>query len=127
MWKFTKLSYGIAEAGRQWERTCEQWMSSINLRSVTGTGKVFTGRNVNGDLILVIAKTVDDLFITGTQEAITEFIRQLKGRFEVGSTQVGKKLQFKWCEMSVSETGSVKFSMEEYCKRLKLMEISLSN
>lgn len=87
-------------------------MSSINLCIVTGSGKVFTGINVSGDLILVISKTVDDFFIKGTSEAISEFIRQLKGRFEVGSKQVGNKLQFNGFEMSASETESEIFSME---------------
>ena len=59
LWKLRKLPYGIADAGRQWQKTVESWMlEQSGFERVLGITQLFVKRNEYGDIELLVAKVL---------------------------------------------------------------------
>lgn len=123
-WQLTKLTYGIKEAGRQWLKVCEEWMTRINLNNVKGAGKMFTETTKEGKLIILIAKTFEYFLITWITEAIDEFLNQLRKRFKVVHGQRGSSSKFNGCELNKNEDGYGLMYMEKYLERFTPVKLS---
>lgn len=127
LWKLTKLPYGIVEAGRQWQKTVEDWMlTDVGLTRLFGIIQLFIRRNRHDKIVLIIAKVTDDILIGGHSGYIREFITRLQARFIVGKVVVGNTFIFNGCEIEASKLGNVTLSMKNYLDRVKPIPLSRS-
>lgn len=125
LWKLLKLAYGIVEAGRQWLTTIETWMTEdAGVERVFAVSQLFVKRNETNKIILLIAKVTDDFLASGTIEDIKQFMNKLCASFEVGKIRSGQDFHFNGCEVTFDSHGSVTFSMDNYIRRLKPVQIS---
>ena len=125
LWKLLKLSYGIVEAGRQWQKVVEQWMlSEGGLERLFGMSQLYVKCTHDKKICLIVAKVTDDFLPGGSVEAIKEFIEILGKRFMLGKTVIDERLYFDGGEISQDAQGSVTFSMLRYMDRLKPLSIS---
>ena len=119
LWKLTKLPYGIVEAGRQWQKTIEAWMLGPGkLERVFGIGQLFVRRNIQGKIIMLVAKVTDDFIIGGTIEDIENIIQAMNERFNVGKTIINQPFFFDGREIRQEPDGSNIMSMMRYLERV---------
>lgn len=81
-------------------------MRRINLKNVQGAGQLFTEKDKYGKLIIIIAKTVDELYMAGTSEAIDVLLKKMKDILEVGKIQKGSPMTFNGCEFTIDDEGT---------------------
>lgn len=125
LWRLTKLPYGIVEAGRQWQKTIERWMLSAGgLETVFGLSQLFLQRDINGNIILLVAKVTDDFLIGGSVADITRFIERMKNEFQVGKTLIDTSFLFDRCEIEQDAIGNITMTMKRYVERLKPIPMS---
>lgn len=94
------------------------------MRNVKGAGHIFEIREANGNLIILIGKTVDEFFISVRDDAASELIQKLQASFEVDKVQIGSKITFNGCTMTISNDGLAEIYMKEYISRLKPVTLS---
>ena len=125
LWKLTKLPYGIVEAGRQWQKTVEDWMlTDGGLKRVFGLSQLFIRRDKQDRIVLLIAKVTDDFLAAGKLDYIHEFMDRLQKRFTVGKIVIDKRFHFNGCEIEQDRLGNIRMSMTRYLDRLRPITIS---
>ena len=127
LWKLRKLPYGIADAGRQWQKTVETWMlEHAGVERVFGLSQLFVKRDTKGKVILLIAKVTDDFLLGGSTENMRQFTAMLAKRFEVGKVIIDDKIHFDGSEIEQAKEGDITMSMKRYVERLKPIDMSRS-
>lgn len=125
LWKLTKLPYGIVEAGRQWQKTVEDWMlSDGGLQRAFGLSQLFIRRNKRDEITLMVAKVTDDFLVAGKLEYIHEFMDRLQQRFTVGKVVVDERFHFNGCEIEQDQSGNIRMSMIRYLDRLRPINVT---
>ena len=125
LWKLRKLPYGIADAGRKWQRTVETWMiEQAGMERVHGISQLFIRRDTSGNVQLLIAKVTDDFLLGGTHASMKHFTELLKQRFDVGKVIIDDKIHFDGCEIAQDDVGNITLSMTRYLERLIPIELS---
>ncbi len=121
IWKLLKLPYGIAEAGRQWQTTCEAWLlsKSVGFTRVEGVTQLFVLRHQNGNVRMLCAKVTDDFLFSGCMADLMWFDDTIRKRFKVGKTILNGKMNFNGAVVSQDESGDISLSMEAYMARVK--------
>lgn len=113
------------EAGRQWQKTVEDWMlSSGGLKRVFGLSQLFLRRNRNGEIVLMVAKVTDDFLVGEKMEYIHEFMDRLQERFTVGKVVGDGRFHFNGCEIEQDKHGNIRKSMMRYLDRLRPITIT---
>lgn len=124
-WKLLALAYGICDAGRQWLKTSDTWITKdLGMKRLAGAHQLFIRRDHNEKLVLIVAKTTDDFLVAGEKGAIESFFGQMRERFVVGKAIIERKMKFNGCVMDVDEDGSISLSMHEYLDRLAPIDVS---
>lgn len=124
LWKLTKLPYGITEAGRQWAKVVEGWMTQeAGFGRVFGVPQLFVRRDAGGRVILLLAKVTDDMLIAGSTAEVKAFITQISGRFPISKAIVNDEIKFNGCDISQDGEDNIKISMEEYLREVKCIDI----
>ena len=72
LWKLLSLPYGIAEAGRQWQLTSDEFLYSIGMEAVYALPQCFMLKH-KGHLVLIVCKIVDDFLFAGTPQTLKWF------------------------------------------------------
>lgn len=125
LWKLLKLPYGIADAGRQWQKVIEEWMlTQAGLERVFGIPQLFVKRDQNDHISLIVAKVTDDFLLGGTIRQMQMFIDDLQKRFIVGKVAIDGKIHFDGCEIQQDMQGNITMSMVRYLERLKPIVLS---
>lgn len=103
--KLLKLQYGIAEAGRQWQTTCEAWLlsSSVGFERVAGVSQFFVFRNWNGNFRMLCAKVTEDFLFSGCVDDFTWFDGIIRKQF---------KVSFNGAVVEQNANGDISLSME---------------
>ena len=115
LWKLTKLPYGITEAGRQWARVFEKWLTEkAEFSRVNGVPQMFVHRRKNGDIKLLIAKVTDDLLIAGALEHIDTFNEAITKRFPISKVIRDGQIKFNGAYIEQNKPGSITLSMDRY-------------
>lgn len=87
IWKLPRLPYGIVEAGRQWLWAIEDWMMhKYGMERVLGVDQLFTKRLPDSRICLLVAKVVDDFFLSGSENEIRQFFSCVNKDFKLGAT-----------------------------------------
>lgn len=129
MWKLLRLPYGIVESGRQWLCTIEDWMlNTHNMERVHGIDQLFILRRHDKSVVLLAAKVVDDLFLSGTYKEIKMLYGNIGRSFKLGFASVRDNFKFLGCYFSKSRTGSdissVSMNMDSYLRILSYIQLS---
>lgn len=125
LWKLLKLPYGIADAGRQWQKVLEDWMlHDGGLQRVFGISQLFIRRATDGSVVLLVAKVTDDFLLAGSLAEMEAFVDRLKRRFVVGKVVINDKVNFDGCELEQYKDGTIRMSMIRYLERLKPITMS---
>lgn len=77
---------------------------------VHGCGQLFVRRE-NENIVMLLAKTVDESLICGHKGVVAQFLNALRELFDVGNTQREGRFSFNGCEFQITDDGSVKLSM----------------
>lgn len=125
LWKLLRLPYGIVEAGRQWLCVIEQWMlHEYEMELVFGVDQLFAKRGADSNIILIVAKVVDDFFVTGAESDIKSFFDNLDRSFSLRVTSRSLNLRFLGCSININSEVSVCMSMDNYLSRVRPVQIS---
>ncbi|CAN8072610.1 unnamed protein product [Agarophyton chilense] len=120
-----KLPYRIVEAGRQSAKRVESWMiGTTEHQRLYGVTQLFTKKNKDGSITLIIAKIVDDLLVAGREGYICIFTDTLEDEFEVGKVRVEAVLNFAGCDIIKDTDQNLILSLLQNMERLKPMELS---
>lgn len=126
LWKLKKLPYGIAEAGRQWAKTIEDWMiREAGLERINGVSQLFLKRNNNGDISLLIAKITDDLLMAGRPSEMESFVEMLSKTFKTSKVIIGDEILFNGSRIIQDREGNVTMDMYDYIEQIRSIEISM--
>ena len=124
LWKLLKLPYGIVEAGRQLQRTVEEWMmNDAGLERIHGLKQLFTQRDSTGRIILLFAKVTDDFLVGGSVAAMDCFLSKLRKRFIFGKVVIDSRFPFNGCDIEQDAEGNIKMSMIRYVERIKAIAV----
>lgn len=123
IWKLLRLPYGIVQGGRQWLCSIEGWMlNNHNMERVHGIYQLFILRGHDKSNVLLAAKVVDYLFLSGTNKEINMFYGNICRSFKLGSASVRNNFKFLGCDLSTYRTGSeirsVSINMDSYLPRI---------
>ena len=119
LWKLLKLPYGIVEAGRQWQLVAESWLlEQMMFERVPGLSQIFTKRDKNGHITVMLTKVIDDFLVAGSVSDISSFVQSAKQQFEIGCVVIDDNIKYNGTEIEQASTGSIKLSMHEYCGRI---------
>lgn len=128
LWKLRKLPYGIANAGRQWQKVVEEWMlTEGGLQRVCGISQLFVKRDTHGSICLLVAKVTDDFLLGGSVGEMQLFVDNLQKRFIVGKIVINQKIHFDGCEITQEGDGSICMSMFRYLETEAYLEQGGSN
>lgn len=95
MWILLKLTYGIYEAGRQWDTIIEGWITDdIGMERVPYVRQLFVKRNDSGEIYVFLLRIADDLLFSGSNQDINFFLEQSRKRFEVGKANLDGNILF---------------------------------
>ena len=93
VWELIRPAYGIVEAGRLWQQTINEFLLSLDFEVFLEIPEFFVVRR-NGQIVLMIAKLVDDFLIAGDPGIVEEFYARLRQKFETGDLISGMDLRF---------------------------------
>lgn len=124
-WKLLALAYGVCDAGRQWLKTSDIWMTrDMGMTRLLGAHQVFMRRGRDGKLELIVAKTTDDFLAAGTGEAVRSFFEKMKERFTVGKSIIENRMNFNGCVIEINPEEGATIGMYDYLNRLSPIDIS---
>ena len=128
LWKLLKLPYGIAEAGRQWQTTCETWLLSpeVGFEKVQGISQLFVIRRPNRSIRMLCAKVTDDFLLAGSRQDLRWFDGMMRKRFTVSKSILDGRINFNGAVIEQDEQGSILLSMEAYMERVEPIPIERS-
>lgn len=114
-----KLPYGIQEAGRQWAKVFEEWLTkNSGLERVPGVRQLFVKRRKDGEITLMISKITDDALVAGTPTNLKEFSAMLSQKYELSKVVLDEQMNFNVCNITKEENGGVTIDMIEYMSRV---------
>ena len=125
--RVVKPIYGMAQAGRRWQRTMFEWFREHGFEQLHGDNCVFIKRR--GDEVLVVGTYVDDLACCfsadGPGSLYAEFVEKLNERFEVEDEgDLTDLLAVEFCFLKsngvdgAEGTGSIKLHQQTYVQKL---------
>ena len=101
-------------------------MTEQGIHQNIGLPQLFVNFGRNGFPILIFAKVVDDLLISGTKDEVKNFHASIEKRFKVGRFLTDSILIFKCLYIQQRADGSIILIMCEFLKNIKAIEISRS-
>eukprot|EP00171_Calliarthron_tuberculosum_P022738 IDg22738t1 len=126
LWKLLKLPHGIAEAGRQWQQTCERWLLSVRIGflRVLGFSQLFILKRNDSSIRMLCEKLTDDFLISGSESDIQWFTTEIRRAFRVGKVITEGKMNFNGCIIEQDAIGNIRMSMKDYMNRMREIPIS---
>ena len=84
LWLLLVAAYGLANANAKWQVHSDDTFLSFGLHSVPFVPQLFFKRE-GGELVLIVAKIVDDILFGGTEKARREFQKHLESVYKLGT------------------------------------------
>lgn len=120
-----KVSYGIAEAGRQWQKTLQNWIvTDAKLERVYEISQLFLKRDATGRVVLLVPNVTEDFLLAGKPEKIGQFMSVLRKRFRVGKVIIDDRFFFDGCEVLQDNICIVDMSMHRYLERINEIHLT---
>lgn len=87
-WLLLSVAYGLVNSNVKWQHQSDAILVELGLPQVTVMPELFY-RMVDGKIAMVVAKIVDDLFVTGIDDSVTAFIKTFNSCFKLGTIASG--------------------------------------
>jgi Reverse transcriptase (RNA-dependent DNA polymerase) len=126
VWRLTKPAYGTVESGRLWQVACEEWMREQSLLENSGPPQVFALRDNSCQVVLKVAKVLDDLLVGGKPDRIHSFYTSMAARFELNVLEMGPKIQFAGFKIFQREDFSIELDTSGYLQACQAIEFDIS-
>lgn len=124
VWKLRKLPYGISEAGRQWMKAIEQWMTTYaKTVRVPEKSQMHTKYDEHQNLVLLFAKVTDDILLAVKEEAVKHFCDLIKCRLKIRKTITGNRISFNGGNITKQEGKHITVEMTEYLASIECIQI----
>lgn len=119
-WKLKKLPYGVCEAGQQWAKTIENWLTKqAGLQRLTGVSELYIMRKENGTISILLGILTDDLLLAGTGNELENFVTAIEARFSIGKVFIDDTIMFNGCVITQTKEGDIYLSMSQYLENIK--------
>lgn len=112
-----KPAYGLVESSRLWQLTNEKWMQSQGVYEAHGFPQFFLKRDHNNNVVLLMAKVVDDFLLAGPCQEIIRFRQSMSTGFVLGRFIHQNNLIFNLLHVPRAIDGSIYISMHEYFEK----------
>jgi hypothetical protein len=86
-WKLLKLSYGLTDAGHQWQIVIDEFILLLAFTVISGIPQLLIQQTASEDPPAVVSTVTDDILIVGTPVALELFIRNIRVSFDIGRVQ----------------------------------------
>lgn len=124
VWKLLKPAYGLVDSGRLWQLAIEEFLREQGLLPVSGIQQVFIQRAVDGEVLLLVAKVVDDMLLAGPRRVIEDFHLRLSQQFKVGRFTIDQDLVFNGLIIHQDEDFAITVNMQEFFDRIMPIDIT---
>jgi Reverse transcriptase (RNA-dependent DNA polymerase) len=125
LWRLTRPAYGIVESGRLWQLAIEEWLTKQGFSHVNGLSQFFVLRSSDGQILLLLAKVVDDLLVAGSIPSIQDFHNHLCNRFKVGRFVCNESFVFNALQITQDDASfAVTLDMHAFVPKIFLLDIS---
>lgn len=84
VWLLTVATYGLVNANAKWQNHSDTTFINLGLKTLVYIPQLFY-MHLNDVLVLVVVKTVDDVFIGGQESVKRKFIKDLSHVYELGT------------------------------------------
>ena len=84
VWLLTVATYGLVNANAKWQVHSDQTFIDMGLNTLVYVTQFFY-MHENGELVLMVVKVTDDIFIAGSEVHKRKFIHKLKQTYELGT------------------------------------------
>ena len=84
VWLLTVARYGSVNANAKWQVHSDQTFIDMGLNTLVYVPQLFY-MHENGELVLIVVKVTDDIFIAGSDGYKRNFIHKLKHTYELGT------------------------------------------
>jgi len=82
-WKLKKALYGLKQSGMEWNQKLNGVLLKLNFKRLKSEPCLYKKISNRGNIICILAVYVDDIILTGTDEAITETKYKIKEHFKI--------------------------------------------
>lgn len=124
IWRLLKLPYGIPEAGRQWAKVFEAWLTGeAGLERVPGISQMFIRRGKGGEIKLMVSKVTDDILMAGSAHDLRQFASTMAQEYKLSKVVIDDEIQFNGCTIRKEEDGHTTIDMVEYMDRISQINI----
>lgn len=124
MWLLLCAAYGLINSNAKWQVQSDQELKDIGFQQIPVVPQLFMLRR-NGKLVVVLAKFVDDILLTGVPEIVKEVIERFNKRFKLGNTCHGPNAM-RYFGLNINQDTNLDISIDgdDKLKRLQPYEIS---
>lgn len=84
MWLLLCAAYGLINSNAKWQVQSDQELKDMHFEQIAVIPQLFMLRR-NGRLVVLLAKIVDDILLTGVPEVVQEVIERFNNRFTLGN------------------------------------------
>ena len=91
LWLLLAAAYGLVNANSKWQIQSDKVLTDMGLEQCTYVPQLFTLK-VNGKIVLIVAKIVDDMLATGELAMTEQFIKKFNIQFKLGTVNYGPGL-----------------------------------
>lgn len=124
-WLLLAAAYGLVNSNAKWQhRSDDQIMNKLGLKQCKHIQQLFYLMK-DGQLILLVAKLVDDIMATGRNDNGKKFLKAFGEQFELGSTRSGPG-NLRFYGINVTQNENFKITTNADDKLNSLYEFNLS-
>jgi Reverse transcriptase (RNA-dependent DNA polymerase) len=124
LWRLTRPVYGIVESGRLWQLAIEEWLTKQGFSHVNGLSQLFVLRSSDGQILLLLAKVVDNLLVGGRIPSMQTFHNHLCNRFKIGRFVCNEYFVFNALQITQDDSSfAVTLDMHSYVPKIILVDI----
>lgn len=123
-WLLIVAAYGLVNSGAKWQHQSDEVLQRLKLVQSRFIPQLFY-MYVDGELVMVLAKIVDDIILTGKDDITEKFLSEFNEIFELGSVVSGPgNLRFFGININQNDDYSIEVNAED--KLLNVNEYKLS-
>lgn len=126
VWLLLTAAYGLVNANAKWQMKSDECFFELGLLQCQQIPQLFY-MHEDGELVLLVAKVVDDIKAAGKGDRAEQFIKQSHKKFELGTVSHGPgKLRFFGINTEQHEDLTVSTDADDKLKSLVELDISRS-
>ena len=88
MWLLLTAAHGLVNANAKWQVQSDELLFDLGLKQCQQVQQLFYRRK-NGELVLIVAKIVDDIKVSGEVDFVVQFMKRFNSKFKFGTVASG--------------------------------------